>query len=184
MDGDDVPVELLSEDTAATSTRASGTRTTPSGEHTYASSRTRSTASCGGTDGHETQFYWNLVPGGWKQSIDKTDLSVHLPRRGRGRAVRRPGPGRPAAKTRGQGTCTSTSAPARSDPEHPVTVKAGLDIPTRLPARRCRGRRATTGLQPHSSLRSWSLALAVPAGPGGCCRYAAFPVEREPAVPC
>ncbi len=29
--------------------------------------------------GTEAQFYWNLIPAGWQQAIDKSTLTVHLP---------------------------------------------------------------------------------------------------------
>ena len=32
-----------------------------------------------GTDGADTQFYWNLIPGGWAQAIQDVHLVVHLP---------------------------------------------------------------------------------------------------------
>ena len=32
-----------------------------------------------GTDGTATQFYWNLIPSGWAQSIEAAALTVHLP---------------------------------------------------------------------------------------------------------
>lgn len=85
-----------------------------------------------GTTGHPTQFYWNLIPGGWAQRIDQARLVVHLPA-----AAKRPlcavGVGRtggcdPQGKGADTVTVDVTSVPL--PPRTPVTVLVGLDIPT------------------------------------------------------
>jgi uncharacterized membrane protein YgcG len=84
-----------------------------------------------GTDGAETQLYWNLVPGGWQQSIGHVHLVVHLPASATySKCVVGDGPP--------QYTCAVTHP--RSDtltidgrgiaPRTPLTLKTGLPIAT------------------------------------------------------
>ena len=77
-----------------------------------------------------TQLYWDLVPAGWQMRIDHTRLVVHLPAPARGVdcAV---GVGSTSGCTaRGDGTSTLTVATGALAPHTPVTIRAGLDIPT------------------------------------------------------
>ncbi len=88
-----------------------------------------------GTTGPETQFYWNLIPGGWLQAIDHADLTVHLPvpavtvqcARGAGQSS--------GCTAEGQGTETLTVTVESLLPNTPITVKAGLDMPTPPPGK-------------------------------------------------
>ena len=132
MDGDDVPVELLSEDHGRYVNARIGDPdyTLDPGEHTYVISYQIDGVLREGTDGHETQFYWNLVPGGWKQSIDKTDLSVHLPVAAEDVQCAVGAGETGGCKARGQGTRTLHVRTGSLDPNTPVTVKAGLAMPT------------------------------------------------------
>ncbi len=41
------------------------------GDHTYVISYRIDGVLEPGTDGAQTQFYWNLIPGGWAQAIDQ-----------------------------------------------------------------------------------------------------------------
>jgi hypothetical protein len=83
-----------------------------------------------GTQGTPTQLYWNLIPGGWAQSIDGYALTVHLP------AAASPvqcAVGNGAAggcRALGTGTRTLTVRGGHLDPRTPVTIEAGLPIPT------------------------------------------------------
>ncbi len=49
------------------------------GEHTYVIEYTIDGVLEEGTTGQPTQFYWNLIPGGWLQAIDTANLTVNLP---------------------------------------------------------------------------------------------------------
>jgi len=49
------------------------------GTHVYRIAYTIPGALSKGHDGDRTQFYWNLIPGGWAQRIDHVHLVVHLP---------------------------------------------------------------------------------------------------------
>ena len=132
MDGHDVPVELLSEDHGRYVNAKIGDAavTVPTGEHTYTIAYRIDGVLREGTGGHETQFYWNLVPGGWQQPIEKTDLTVHLPVAAEDVqcAV---GSGESAGcRAKGEGTQTLRVRTGPLPPTTPVTVKAGLDMPT------------------------------------------------------
>jgi len=88
-----------------------------------------------GTDGARTQFYWNLVPGGWAQPIRGVHLVVHLP------APATPvqcavGAGAVSGCTaHGEGTRTLRISGVGLPPYTPLTVRAGLDVPTPPPGK-------------------------------------------------
>jgi hypothetical protein len=108
-------------------------RTVTPGEHTYVITYRIDGVLEPGTGGARTQFYWNLVPGGWAQSIANADLTVHLPAAAT-QARCAVGVGATAGcRLQGQGGRTlrviSQDLPAYT----PVTLKAGLDIPTPPP---------------------------------------------------
>jgi len=104
------------------------------GDHTYTISYRIDGVLEPGTDGAQTQLYWNLIPGGWAQEIDHADLTVHLP------AAASPvrcavGAGKTGGcRVQGRGTRTLEVVTGQLAPRTPVTLKAGLPIAT--PARR------------------------------------------------
>ncbi|MGI8523641.1 MAG: DUF2207 domain-containing protein [Nocardioides sp.] len=83
-----------------------------------------------GTTGQPTRFYWNLIPGGWAQRIDKASLVVHLPATAHG-PLCAVGVGQTGGcEPRGDGTDTVAVTARSLPPRTPVTVLVGLDIPT------------------------------------------------------
>ena len=86
-----------------------------------------------GTDGSPTQFYWNLIPGGWAQNIQGVRLVVHLPAHaaavkcavGNGSGL--------GCRAAGGGTNTLTVKGRGLPPYTPITVQAGLPIATPPP---------------------------------------------------
>ena len=95
LDGSPEPYEVLDEKNGRITNLKIGSAdvTIDQGEHTYVIGYTIDGVLEPGTTGQTTQFYWNLIPGGWQQSIDKAELTVHLPvaaRVGAVRARRRP----------------------------------------------------------------------------------------------
>lgn len=84
-----------------------------------------------GTTGQDSQFYWNLIPGGWTMTIDRSELRVHLPAAS-GQTVRC------AVGVRATGGCAVDGAGTRTltvrtghlAERTPVTIKVGLDLPT------------------------------------------------------
>jgi uncharacterized membrane protein len=81
-----------------------------------------------GPDGDGSQFYWNLVPGGWRMAIDRSRLTVHLPVK--------PGKVQCALGVGARNGCEAqaddkngfTVITDRLEPSTPVTVKTALDL--------------------------------------------------------
>ena len=101
------------------------------GAHTYTISYRVDGVLEPGTGGAQTQFYWNLIPGGWDQPIRDARLyrapSGAAPRRWSARSApglhrRLHGPGRAHRSF----TVVTGDLPPRT----PVTIKVGLPIPT------------------------------------------------------
>ncbi|HET6153350.1 MAG TPA: DUF2207 domain-containing protein [Marmoricola sp.] len=86
-----------------------------------------------------TQFYWNLIPAGWAQNISASILTVHLPANadtlkctvglGVGQTCDTTGADATSRIT-GQGTKTVVVTTGPLDRNTPVTIAAGMDIPT------------------------------------------------------
>jgi uncharacterized membrane protein YgcG len=136
-----------------------------------------------GTEGTPTQFYWNLIPGGWAQRIEAVHLVVHLPTAaGLSRCV--VGDGSIGdCNPQGGGTDTITIRGKGIPPRTPLTLETALDMPT----------------PPAGQTLPWAAAwkpvlgdsvggllvvllLAVVAGGGGAL-LAARSFERKPAFP-
>lgn len=132
MDGQDVSFELLSEHHGRYVNAKIGDpgSTVSMGVHVYEISYRIDGVLEAGTEGTPTQFYWNLIPGGWLQRIEKADLTVHLPVPAQDVhcAVGAGSTGGCTAK--GAGTRTLRVRTGPLDPSTPVTIKTGLDMPT------------------------------------------------------
>jgi len=131
-DGSPEPFELLNENNGRITNVRIGSAdvTIPPGEHTYVIDYTIDGVLEKGTTGQPTQFYWNLIPGGWLQEIDTANLTVHLPVAASGVQCAR-GAGQAGGCTaEGDGTETVTVDVEALSPNTPVTVKIGLDMPT------------------------------------------------------
>jgi hypothetical protein len=78
-----------------------------------------------------TQFYWNLIPGGWRNTIDKSTLTVHLPAAALAvKCAVGSGSGDGTCTASGQGSTDLTVVTGRLAPNTPVTISAGMDIAT------------------------------------------------------
>ena len=131
-DGSPEPFELLNENNGRITNVRIGSAdvTIPAGEHTYVIDYKIDGVLVKGTTGPPTQFYWNLIPGGWLQEIDTANLTVHLPVAASGVQCAR-GAGQAGGCTaEGDGTETVTVDVEALSPNTPVTVKIGLDMPT------------------------------------------------------
>ena len=131
-DGSPEPFELLNENNGRITNVRIGSAdvTIPAGEHTYVIDYKIDGVLEEGTTGQPTQFYWNLIPGGWLQEIDTANLTVHLPVPASGVQCAR-GAGQAGGCTaEGDGTETVTVDVEALSPNTPVTVKIGLDMPT------------------------------------------------------
>ncbi|MEJ7833237.1 MAG: DUF2207 domain-containing protein [Nocardioides sp.] len=85
-----------------------------------------------GTDGSESQFYWNLIPSGWAQDIEQASLTVNLPAPAVG-TICGIGLGDldelQDCQVSGDGQAlVITTGPL--EPQTPVTLKTGLEIET------------------------------------------------------
>lgn len=131
LDGDAEEFEQLTEDNGRyhVAKIGSASRTLTPGEHVYTITYTIDDVVIEGTD-HESQFYWNLVPGGWRQDILETDLRVRLP--SEALDVRcAVGAGETGGCTaQGEGTTTLRVTTGAIANNTPVTVQTGLDMAT------------------------------------------------------
>lgn len=100
------------------------------GAHTYVISYKIPGVLEKGTDGTRTQFYWNLIPGGWAQAIDQARLTVHLPTAASSVRCAIGAGASDACTASGVGSSQLTVVAANLAPRTPVTIKAGLDLPT------------------------------------------------------
>ncbi|MBB3042109.1 DUF2207 domain-containing protein [Nocardioides soli] len=132
MDGEDVPVELLSERRGRYVNARIGDpdATLPVGEHVFEIRYRIAGVLEEGTTGQPTQFYWNLIPGGWQQPIERSRLTVRLPAPAQDvRCAVGAGAGT-GCTAKGEGTRELVVRTRQLAPNTPVTLKAGLDLPT------------------------------------------------------
>ena len=133
MDGRPVDVEMLTEQHGRITVAKVGSadRFVPTGEHTYVITYRIDGVIEPGTTGETSQFYWNLIPSGWRQSIARSDLTVHLPAAGVGTGcLTGVGDAEQSCRVRGDGTDTLRVRTGRLEPNTPVTIKTGLDLAT------------------------------------------------------
>ena len=77
-----------------------------------------------------TQFYWNLIPGGWRQSIDSAKLTVTLPAVAQGVRCAQGVGTTDGCEATGEGTRNLEISTGNLPPNTPVTLLATLDMPT------------------------------------------------------
>ncbi|MGZ8738232.1 MAG: DUF2207 domain-containing protein [Nocardioides sp.] len=134
MDGGDVPFELLKEDHGRMTVAKVGSATTtvPMGRHTYVIRYTVDGVIEPGSESEErSQFYWQLIPSGWPQTIEKSRLTVHLPADATGtECFVGFGDDRPCDELSGDGSETLTVRTGELAANTPVTVGTGLDVAT------------------------------------------------------
>ena len=132
MDGGDVPVDLSRTHHGRYVNARIGDpdSTVSTGDHVYVISYTIDGVLDEGQNGHETQFYWNLIPGGWAQTIEQSDLTVHLPVAGEDVQCAVGAGQTGGCRAKGEGTETLRVRTGALEPNTPVTVKVGLDMPT------------------------------------------------------
>ncbi|GAA4379031.1 DUF2207 domain-containing protein [Nocardioides caricicola] len=139
MDGRDVPVEIAENDRGGRYVLArigDPDATVSTGEHVYEISYRIDGVLEEGTTGAETQFYWNLIPTGWLQPIQEGDLTVHLPVPAEEPVRCAVGAGSTGGcEAQGGGTDTLHVQTGALEPNTPVTVKVGLDMPTPPPGK-------------------------------------------------
>ncbi|MEP9363603.1 DUF2207 domain-containing protein [Nocardioides sp. CN2-186] len=133
MDGQEVPVALSHEDSGRYLVAKVGDpdRTLTPGVHTYNIHYEIDGILEPGTNGHETQFYWNLVPDG--PEIAKANVVVNLPVEAQDVQCAQGAGAASGCTATGEGTKTLQVQTGPLAPHTPVTVKAGLDMPTPPP---------------------------------------------------
>lgn len=132
-DGQDEPFEELKEQHRRfTNIKiGSASETLGLGEHTYVIKYSMHDAIQPGenVDG-ESQFYWQLIPTGWLQDIEKATLTVHLPVPSEEDVQCAVGLGETdGCEATGAGTDTLTVTTGALDDHTPVSIKTGLDLP-------------------------------------------------------
>lgn len=101
------------------------------GEHDYTISYRIGGVIEPGTTGQRSQFYWNLIPGGWDLPIDAAELDVELPAASMAGLQCAVGNGATSGcDVDGAGTRHLTVHTGGLDPRTPVTIKTGLDLAT------------------------------------------------------
>ncbi len=131
--GEDEPFEVLKEDHRRFTNLkiGSASETLGLGEQVYVIKYSMHDAIQPGenVDG-ESQFYWQLIPTGWLQDIEKATLTVHLPVPSEDDvqcAVGLDETDGCEAEGAGSDTLTVTTGPL--DDHTPVSIKTGLDLP-------------------------------------------------------
>lgn len=133
LDGENVEFEMQEEDGGRFQVAKIGSadRTLDIGNHTYEIRYHIDGVILPGTDGDRSQFYWNLIPQGWRQTIDSAKLTVHLPAAAENLVCGVGLGDNPAAcKVKGEGTDTLVITAKGLPRNTPVTIQAGLDIAT------------------------------------------------------
>jgi uncharacterized membrane protein YgcG len=108
----------------------SADRTLDPGTHRYRLTYTIDGALEPGTTGRASQFYWNLVPGGWQQQISNVRLRVFLPAPGEDVQCAVGAGSTTGCEVEGEGTDELTLTISELPSMTPVTLKTGIDVPT------------------------------------------------------
>jgi uncharacterized membrane protein YgcG len=132
MDGSPVEFEMLTEDHGRFDVAKIGSASVyvQPGEHTYTIGYHIDGVIEPGTTGQQSQFYWNLIPSGWQQTIDRSTLTVHLPAEATDTQCAVGTGETGGCQAKGDGTDTLVVKTGPLDARTPVTVKTGMDIAT------------------------------------------------------
>jgi len=153
------------------------------GTHVYRIAYTIPGALSKGHDGDRTQFYWNLIPQGWQMPINGSALTLHLPAPAdHVKCAVGIGADANACVVEGAGTPTMIVRTGGLQPNTPVTVKVGLDIPTPPGNTLPWNSRLDPVLGRHPVGLLLALVLAALAGAGGYA-LSRSTREKEPAFP-
>ena len=152
------------------------------GQHVYRIAYTIPGALAKGHGGDPTQFYWNLIPAGWEMPITQAKLDVHLPADAQNLQCAVGVGATTGCTVEGDGTRDLTVRAANLQPNTPVTVKAGLDVPTPQGNTLPWDSRLDPILGRHPVLLGLVLFLAVLAGAAGFALTRSTS-EKEPPYP-
>jgi uncharacterized membrane protein YgcG len=135
-DGGDEPFELSNEDHGRFRVAKIGSAdvTLDTGEHVYVIKYHIDGVITEGADeitSERSQFYWQLIPGGWQQSIDAATLTVHLPVESESAVRCAVGwESTTGCEAQGGGTKDLTVTTGPIGPRTPLSVATGLDMAT------------------------------------------------------
>jgi uncharacterized membrane protein YgcG len=137
-DGHEEPFELSNEDHGRFRVAKIGSAdvTLDTGEHVYVIKYHIDGVITEGADSitsEPSQFYWQLVPGGWQQSIDAATLTVHLPVASEPEVQCAIGWDRDTdmdCEVQGAGTTDLTVVTGPISPRTPLSIATGLDMVT------------------------------------------------------
>ncbi|GAB3249572.1 DUF2207 domain-containing protein [Nocardioides dilutus] len=135
-DGRDEPFELSNEDHGRFRVAKIGSAdvTLETGEHVYVIKYHIDGVITEGADeitSERSQFYWQLIPGGWQQSIDSATLTVHLPVESESEVQCAIGwESATGCEAQGAGTKDLTVTTGPIGPRTPLSVATGLDMAT------------------------------------------------------
>jgi len=104
--------------------------TTMTGQHVYRISYLIDGVITQGSHGAVSQFYWNLIPGGWLMPITKSRLTVHLPADAENLRCAVGVGATSGCAADGAGTQDLVVETGSLAPNTPVTIKTDLDLPT------------------------------------------------------
>ncbi len=85
--------------------------------------------------GQGSQFYWNLIPGGWQMPIQRSALTVHLPAPGNDVRCAVGVGAQTGCAVRGVGSPTLVTRTGALPPHTPVTLQTRMDLPAPARAR-------------------------------------------------
>ncbi|HMY09022.1 MAG TPA: DUF2207 domain-containing protein, partial [Marmoricola sp.] len=102
---------------------------TLTGDHTYVLKYKIKGVLSKGTTGQPTQFFYNLIPGGWRMLIMSANLTATLPTKPEVSMCAVGAGEKAGCEATVQGNTLSVTT-GQLQPNTPVTVKAGLDMPT------------------------------------------------------
>lgn len=130
-DGSPEPFSVLKEERGRYRTIKIGSaERTFDGTHEYTISYVIDGVLSRSSSGAASQFYWNLIPGGWRMPIGRSTLTVHLPADAENLKCAVGVGSRSGCSADGSGTPDLTVKTGALLPNTPVTIKTDLDVPT------------------------------------------------------
>ncbi|MFL6159855.1 MAG: DUF2207 domain-containing protein [Marmoricola sp.] len=184
MDGSSVPFDVQKEGHGRyRNVKIGDAGRTITGSHLYTITYKIKGVLTKGTNGSRTQFYWNLIPQGWRQDISQSKLTVHLPAPSEHlQCAVGTGSSQTACTATGHGTKTLVVTTGPISDHTPVTVKTGLDIKTPAADTRPWSSRVDAIMGQHPAVVVIVLILAGLAALGGTA-LSLSTREKPPGLP-
>ncbi len=131
-DGQDEPVDLSWESGRRYRVAKIGSADVliPAGDHVYVISYVVDGVLLASSGDLASAFYWNLIPGGWRQAIAEANLTVHLPADAAAVQCAVGAGSTSGCIAEGEGSRTLTIEAGPLEPNTPVTLRTDLDLET------------------------------------------------------